>query len=76
MNDENEDMNVRIRAAGYLLQLGWGDAPKEATLRLVSDDRTGAELSSAELLAIALGKAVPPVPVVVDAEVATDAAAD
>jgi hypothetical protein len=49
VNDAKQEMNVRCRAAGYLLQLGWGSAPKEATLRLVSNN-TLAGMTDAELI--------------------------
>lgn len=54
VNDAGEEMNTRCRAAGYLLQLGWGAAPKEVGLRLVSDNHDAASMSDAELLAIVL----------------------
>jgi hypothetical protein len=59
MNDEDENMHVRCRAAGYLLSLGWGAAPKEATLRLVTNNDV-ASTSDGELLALGLTATLPP----------------
>jgi hypothetical protein len=55
VNDAGEAMNTRCRAAGYLLLLGWGSAPKESTLRLVTQN-TLAAMSEAELIAHAMAR--------------------
>lgn len=70
MDDTSEDIEIRVKAAGIILQRGWGDAPKEATLRLVGSNEAGA-LSETELLALAM-KLLPP-PITVE-QVAGDAA--
>jgi hypothetical protein len=68
MHDPGEEMELRVKAAAIILQRGWGDAPKEATLRLVNEQRTAAEMSDAELMRCVLASLPPPI--VVEAEVA------
>jgi hypothetical protein len=57
LGDGEQEMLTRVRAAGYLLSLGWGSAPREATLRMVNEG-TLAGMSNAELVALVL-KALP-----------------
>jgi len=56
-------MNTRCRAAGYLLALGWGAAPKEATLRLVTNNDVAVP-SDAELVQLAQSVRGPSLPTI------------
>jgi len=70
--DEEEDRGTRCRAAGYLLSLGWGAAPKEVGLRLVGNQEASS-MNLAELLQLVTTVQALPFPVVVDEEPTTDA---
>ena len=49
MNDPSEQIELRVKAAGIILQRGWGDAPKATP---IVDSRRACELTDAELCAM------------------------
>jgi len=59
MNDPSEQTELRVKAAGIILQRGWGDAPKALQVTAVS--RRAFELTDDELLAIVLRQEPTPI---------------
>jgi len=53
MNDPSEQIELRVKAAGIILQRGWGDAPKALQVTPITG-RCAAELTNDELLAVIL----------------------
>lgn len=70
VRDTKEDTEVRVKAAAVILQRGWGDAPKEATLRLVTSDGMSS-MTDEQLLEMAQRRIA--APVTVEGEVTRDA---
>lgn len=64
VRDPQESTDVRVKAAAVILQRGWGDAPKEATLRLVTSDGMSS-MTDEQLLDMAMRR----LPVTVEGEV-------